>query len=456
MITSLCEYNIPSKVLKIPDSPGDIQVIPLEINLKKQKWLVIATYTPLSQCKNYFITELTKIFDKCRGSYENTVILGDFNMQPTNQISETFLEDNTFVNLIKSNTCFKSKPGSCIDLILTNKPKSFQNSGVMETGVIDHHTITFSFLKTTFTKIPPNKLQYRNYKKFEVPSFLQDVEQLPEKISYTEWEKDVVKTLNKHAPLKMKVTRGNHQSIITKNLRKAVMKRSVMKKRANISNNPEIIKLYKKQRNYVVNLSRKVKKEYFQKHMPHGASSNDFWKFCKPFFSNKTNNFDNKIILVEKGEVVSKNEKITTHFNNYFNNITEGLNIKKWSISHKFSDDPLVNAIRKYENHPSIIKIKSSVETTQLFDFNFVSSDDIFKIINSMDSAKKTSGPIPIKIVKLANKKICKDLANCINECIKQNKFPYELKKQIYSTCPYKPSNGKSVFIRLTELLEHC
>ena len=92
------------------------------------------------------------------------------------------------------------------------------------------------------------------------------------------------------------------------------------------------------------------------------------------------------------------------------------------------SDDSLVNPIQKYENHPSIIKIKSSVEKTQLFDFNFVSSDDISKIINSMDSTKNTSGAIPIKIVKLANKKICNDLANCINECIKQNKFPSELK----------------------------
>ena len=102
-------------------------------------------------------------------------------------------------------------------------------------------------------------------------------------------------------------------------------------------------------------------------------------------------------------KVVSQNEEIVTHFNNYFNDITEGLNIKKWCISDNLSDDPLVNAIRKYENHPSIIKIKSSVETTQLFDFNFVSSDDISKITNSMDSTKKTSGAIPIKIVKLAN-----------------------------------------------------
>ena len=54
------------------------------------------------------------------------------------------------------------------------------------------------------------------------------------------------------------------------------MKQSVLKKRANISNNPEIIKLYKKQRNFIVNLSRKVRTEYFQKHMPHGASSKNF------------------------------------------------------------------------------------------------------------------------------------------------------------------------------------
>ena len=128
--------------------------------------------------------------------------------------------------------------------------------------------------------------------------------------------------------------------------------------------------------------------------------------FCRPFFSNKTTNFDDKIVLVEKREVVSKNEEIATDFNNYFNDITKGPNIKKWFISVKLSDDPLVNAIRKYENHPSIIKIKSSVETTQLFDFNFVSSDDISKIINLLDPTKKPSGVISFKIVKLVNKRI--------------------------------------------------
>ena len=57
-------------------------------------------------------------------------------------------------------------------------------------------------------------------------------------------EKMICENVNKHAPLKAKVIRGNHKSFTTKILRKAIMKRSVLKKRSNISNNPEIIKLY--------------------------------------------------------------------------------------------------------------------------------------------------------------------------------------------------------------------
>ena len=83
-------------------------------------------------------------------------------------------------------------------------------------------------------------------------------------------------------------------------------------------------------------------------------------------------------------------------------------------------------AIWKYENYPSIIKIKSSVEKGQLFNFNFVNGD-ISKTINSLDALKKTNDAVPTKISKLANKQVCKAVVNCINECIKQNKFPNKL-----------------------------
>ena len=136
-------------------------------------------------------------------------------------------------------------------------------------------------------------------------------------------------------------------------------------------------------------------------------------------------------MLVWNEEVVSKNEEIAIYFDNYFSNKSKGLNIKIWCIWNELSDDRLANAIWKYEKHSSIIKTASYTETTQLFDFKFAKRDDISKIINSLDATKKTSGIIPTKIVKLANKQICKDLENCINEHIKQNKFPNEVKWQI-------------------------
>ena len=95
-------------------------MLPVEINIKKQKGLDVATYTPPTQCKNNFITELTKVLNKNRVNNKNMVNLGDFNMQQTNKILFTFLETNNFVNLVKSNLYFNSAPGSCKDWILTN------------------------------------------------------------------------------------------------------------------------------------------------------------------------------------------------------------------------------------------------------------------------------------------------------------------------------------------------
>ena len=68
-------------------------------------------------------------------------------MEPSNQIMNTFIiADNYFINIIKSNTYFKTSTGTCIDLKLTNERKIFQNIGGIETGVSDHHLFIFSFL----------------------------------------------------------------------------------------------------------------------------------------------------------------------------------------------------------------------------------------------------------------------------------------------------------------------
>ena len=82
--------------------------------------------------------------------------------------------------MINKPTCFKNpdKP-SCIDLILTKCPNSFQNSCVIETGLSDFHKLVVTVMKTTYKKAEPKIITYQSYKYFNNDSFreaLQKVE----------------------------------------------------------------------------------------------------------------------------------------------------------------------------------------------------------------------------------------------------------------------------------------
>ena len=54
--------------------------------------------------------------------------------------------------------------------------------------------------------------------------------------------------LNRHTVLKAEETEGNRRPFITEGLRKAVIRESAFRKKTSESNNPEVTKLYKKQR----------------------------------------------------------------------------------------------------------------------------------------------------------------------------------------------------------------
>ena len=73
---------------------------------------------------------------------------------------------------INDPTCFKNPENpSCIDLSLTNSPYSFQNSCVIETGLSDFHKMIVSVMRTTFQKLKPRIVKYRDYTQFSNGDF---------------------------------------------------------------------------------------------------------------------------------------------------------------------------------------------------------------------------------------------------------------------------------------------
>ena len=90
------------------------------------------------------------------------------------------------------------------------------------------------------------------------------------------------------------------------------MTRSRLKNKANKSGKEEDLKAYKKQRNVFLKLNRKAKKNFLKSCI----STNDkmknknFWKLCKPFFTEKGSQYNQNITLIEKNAQYQKNKKL--------------------------------------------------------------------------------------------------------------------------------------------------
>ena len=108
---------------------------------------------------------------------------------------------------------------------------------------------------------------------------------------------------------------------------------------------------------------RKANKNYFNNLNVRNITNNkQFWKTMKSFFSSKVGD-NERITLIERDKVVSEDRDIAETLRSNFETIVENL-----GINSKFmSKEPVINEsanyiIRKFQNHPSIIKIKENYQ----------------------------------------------------------------------------------------------
>ena len=147
---------------------------------------------------------------------------------------KSFCESYNLTNLIKQPTCLKNpeKP-SCIDLILTNRPKSFQTTCVIETGLSDFHRMTVSVLKI----LPPRIISYRDFSNYHNANFINSLtEVIFEGENMESFVKDsdsffkvCTEVVNQHAPHKKKYVRGNNKRFMNKALPKALTRRAKLR-----------------------------------------------------------------------------------------------------------------------------------------------------------------------------------------------------------------------------------
>ena len=144
-------------------------------------------------------------------------MIGDLNISIEYNNIRHFCESYNLKSLIKVPTYYKNPENpSCIDLILTNKPRNFQNSCVIETSLSDFHKMTVTALRMQCRKLKPRALSYRDYMKFPNETFINSIKVKLDSQSisldengFLNFCKICTETLNKHAPRKRKTIKGN-------------------------------------------------------------------------------------------------------------------------------------------------------------------------------------------------------------------------------------------------------
>ena len=369
--------DIPARLLS---SSNKTESIFVEINFRKKKWLICVSYNPHKSNISNHLHHLSKGLDNYIRNYDNILLLGDFNSEFLEPCLNDFCDIYNLKNLVKETTCFKNPDNpSCIDLFLTNRPRTFQCTTNIDTGISDFHKLVVTVLKTFYKKQRPKIIHYRNYKNFENDNFREDLKKELLKFDIinaplSKFNDTVLSVLDKHAPKKLKYIRSNNCNFMTKELRKAIMKRSKLRIKFFKTRNEKSKRRFNRQRNFCVSLLRKNKRRFFGK-LDHRVVSDNrkFWKTVGPLFSEKAFHKES-IILSNNNKTISNNEELAKTFNKHFSKLVESLDIDKTlasNIANSDIIDPVFNAIKKYENHPSIKKIKHFMSDKDL-KFSFI------------------------------------------------------------------------------------
>ena len=393
-------------------------------------------YNPKKDRISYFLSHVSKLIDKCMVNYENMILLGDLNVSSAEHSMKDFCQMYKFHNLINEPTCYKNANNpSYIDVILTNRKRSFQDSMAVETGLSDHHKMVVTVLKTFCKKKDPITINYRCYKKFNENIFRDelknDLHYAKINLNYDEFKEIFMHLLNKHAPMKKKSIRGNNAPFMNKTLSKAFMHRSRLKNNYNKKPTEDNKKLYNRQRNICVSLLRKEKKMYYNNlDLKIFDDNKRFWQRIKPLFSDKLKSLQKEIIIVENEIIISDNKAVAEKLNNFFIKAVENLDIEPY-LTEKLdiSSIDLNEIIDKYENHPSIKKINENVRVEHNFSFKDMTSQDLEKEISKLDTKKASlEDDFPTTILIRTSDIVSGHLSKFFNSAKDDHNYPMSLK----------------------------
>ena len=102
--------DIPSKLISSSCTNHDNEYFLVELNLRKQKWLIICNYNPHKTRIKGYLECISKEIDSHSPKYDGFLLLGGFISEPAEGVMKSFCQIHNFENLLDKSTCYKKSP----------------------------------------------------------------------------------------------------------------------------------------------------------------------------------------------------------------------------------------------------------------------------------------------------------------------------------------------------------
>ena len=433
------------------------EMIVAEITISRKKVLFSTIYRSPSQNSEqfeHFIDRLHRSLNVMQRERPHLIILtGDLNCrssqwwaqdveEPEGMALEELIETNNLHQLIDEPTNIRGEAMSCIDLIITDQPNLFLQSGVHSS--LDQncqHQIIYGKINISLPPPPPYKRTVWEYGKANVAKIKADLNAVDWKTLFTglgsEDMADIFTNitysiLSENIPNKVIKCNDKDPPWITSELKTAIKrKHRVFKKFLDRGRRQEDWNLVKEVRNETSKMITDAKEKYYQK-LGHKLSDPNqgakaYWTVLNRLLNKKKTL--NIPPLLENGIFVTNVQTKANIFNDYF--------VEQCS------------AIPTGSTLPTFLpKCDNALEALP------IDKEKVLKIIRSLDT-KKAHGcdEISVSMIKICDQSIVEPLCLIFEQCLATGKYPSIWKKANVIPIHKKESRQSKKNYRLISLL---
>ena len=443
----------------------DFELLWVEIKINSINMLCGVCYRPpgLTTDMNVaFLDNLQMCLDKVLSKPDTLVVLlGDFNghYDPATPSAGSdfgcslyrWIECNNLFQVISEPTRLTPTGATLLDLVITNYPGFFVNSGTLSPPSNCDHSIVFANLSVTILKQKCYTRIVWDYKNvntdllnaalsnYDWDGCINDCHDV--NIVYKNWFLSFLRIVKEHIPCKTVVIRPKDKPWMNSGVRKAIRKRNRLLKIHTIRNSSSSWEKYRSQRNFTTALIRSSKRQYYSNLnimlQDADTSSKQWWGIVKSLYGQKMHT---TVPTLVEGPLMIHDAKDKAELMNEF----------------------FCSQSRLDESSSSVPAVPDCIPTSRILSTVVTSEWEINALLGSVD-IKKACGPdgISNNLIKICADGITKVFTDFVNLSLRSGVFPDDWKqanvtpifkkddRQLKSN--YRPVSLLNAFSKITE-----